>query len=733
MKGYVITLVVVAFLTMVLTPFGAAMYKTNAAPVPLNIQPFGWVHYNGASGVSSGMSSSWMSWEFTGSQFLLNDPVHNFNGAPQSSSQGSLSSYEQDAQYAINTYGTYINGASSEYNVPSLIIVAEMCVESSGGQGGGNVMQESSYTGVFTDSNGVTYHGAAASIYQATAGWLSPDYSKYNGDPFLIGAAYNAGHVYYANQYSGGVGDNVWHMMMYASYDSSTGGYTEGSYDWKLAVALNAALVVMGNNQGGGSGSGSGTGSGGTGTTGGSPIAVGDGVKVIANPSLNVRSGPGLKYAIIGSEDYGATGVVESGPVYSGGYQWWNINYNGPGWGATSGWSAASGPTGTFLIVTSSSQPVSQPSSGSYNGGNAVSYANYIINTEHEYGSGAPPGNGAYTSGYGYANNQMSLTQNNLYSVGGDCAHFVSQALIAGGISSLNSVDSYAPGYGEVNVAGLEQYLLSNGIGQKVSSVNDLQPGDVILYYWNGVEYSGDSHATLYIGNGEVAQHSYGGGGGEYASQSTSWGVNWATEAETSSSTLVVFIHITGNSQPSSGGSGSGSSSSPQSAYGITVGSNVEVIVGELNVRSSPAGDVITMEQYGSLGSVVNGPIQASLNGVSYIWWEIQYNNGVTGWSAEGNGNTQYLQVVNGYTDAYGITVGSQVQVIVSGLNVLTSPAGNIITTEQNGAIGTVVAGPEEASLNGVSYVWWEIQYNNGVTGWSAEGNGNTAYLQVTG
>ncbi len=204
----------------------------------------GWVYYNGNSGVYQGISSTYMSWNVTASGIELNDPNTGFQGYPSSSTQGTLSDYQSDVSYAMNNYGTYINGAASLYGVSVDLIVGIMCVESSGGQGGGNVMQESSYTGSFTASNGVTYTGAAASIYQAASGWLSGDTVTYNNDPMLIGAAYNAGSTYASTTYSGGVGNDVWNMMMYASQDSS-GHYTDGSYDWKLAVALTAAIPMI--------------------------------------------------------------------------------------------------------------------------------------------------------------------------------------------------------------------------------------------------------------------------------------------------------------------------------------------------------------------------------------------------------------------------------------------------------------------------------------------------------
>lgn len=237
---------------------GSASHNSNlshAVPesyfaVPLYTQP--WSYYSGLNGkvyssgqwLDQGISSDLMSWQVTTSGVELNDPSNGFQGYPQSSSQGSIGAYESDVQYQISNYASYISGASSLYNVPTDLIYAIMLVESSGGIGGGNVMQEGQYTGYFTAANGVTYSGAAASIYQSAADYISPAIAKYGSNPMLIGAAYNAGNVYPATYYSGGVGNNVWDMMMYASYSSN--GYTFGSYDWKLSVALNAVVAEIG-------------------------------------------------------------------------------------------------------------------------------------------------------------------------------------------------------------------------------------------------------------------------------------------------------------------------------------------------------------------------------------------------------------------------------------------------------------------------------------------------------
>lgn len=68
-------------------------------------------------------------------------------------------------------------------------------------------------------------------------------------------------------------------------------------------------------------------------------------------------------------------------------------------------------------------------------------------------------------------------------------------------------------------------------------------------------------------------------------------------------------------------------------------------------------------------------------------------------------------------------TIGDRVQVSGTGgigLTVRTAPP-DLIKTDAvpEGAQGTITNGPQVATLDGTSYTWWEIQWDNGVSGWS--------------
>ncbi|OYE06697.1 FG-GAP-like repeat-containing protein [Nostoc sp. 'Peltigera membranacea cyanobiont' 232] len=79
--------------------------------------------------------------------------------------------------------------------------------------------------------------------------------------------------------------------------------------------------------------------------------------------------------------------------------------------------------------------------------------------------------------------------------VGGNCANFVSQCLIQG--HELPTI--------HIGADELKNYLVGQHLAREVSSINDIQVGDVIAYSWDG----GPSmdHVALYLGNGKVGSN----------------------------------------------------------------------------------------------------------------------------------------------------------------------------------------------------------------------------------
>lgn len=73
---------------------------------------------------------------------------------------------------------------------------------------------------------------------------------------------------------------------------------------------------------------------------------------------LNVRSNPSGTAGILGKVNSGATGVVVDGPVISGSYSWWKVQYNSGlvGWSAGD-WLSKNASVATYVAETSASAP----------------------------------------------------------------------------------------------------------------------------------------------------------------------------------------------------------------------------------------------------------------------------------------------------------------------------------------------------------------------------------------
>ena len=96
--------------------------------------------------------------------------------------------------------------------------------------------------------------------------------------------------------------------------------------------------------------------------------------------------------------------------------------------------------------------------------------------------------------------------------IGDDCAHFVSYCIgngpfVRGGGIGIPS--RATPTYGEPGAARLVTACLINpGYAVEVSSLNQLEPGDVIGWNWEGnTSISNLDHVTLYEGNNLTASH----------------------------------------------------------------------------------------------------------------------------------------------------------------------------------------------------------------------------------
>jgi hypothetical protein len=134
----------------------------------------------------------------------------------------------------------------------------------------------------------------------------------------------------------------------------------------------------------------------------------------------------------------------------------------------------------------------------------AVSYANnydgYIVSDGYFWTDG---------SDYVYYGANKPVPTN---LIGDDCAHFVSccigsQANQRGG--GLNIPSRVPPTYGEPGAARLvNTVLIAPGYATEVFSLDDMSPGDLIGWNWEGDTNIADlDHVTLYLGNGLTASH----------------------------------------------------------------------------------------------------------------------------------------------------------------------------------------------------------------------------------
>jgi hypothetical protein len=137
----------------------------------------------------------------------------------------------------------------------------------------------------------------------------------------------------------------------------------------------------------------------------------------------------------------------------------------------------------------------------------------------------------------------------------------------------------------------------------------------------------------------------------------------------------------------------------------------------------------------GSSFSVLSGP---TCN-VYTNWYQVNYN-GVIGWTAEGDGGSVYWLEPTVYTPpppqcplATRLTVGSFGRVTPGLPNTLRNGAGQYGTVR----IGQIPAGGTFSIVNGPQCAsdgrwWWQVSYN-GVTGWTAEGQAGSYWLEPWG
>ena len=171
----------------------------------------------------------------------------------------------------------------------------------------------------------------------------------------------------------------------------------------------------------------------------------------------------------------------------------------------------------------------------------------------------------------------------------------------------------------------------------------------------------------------------------------------------------------------------------PPGTFGI--GARVETKTNNVNIRSSPTlipYNIIGTQPWGSRGTIIEGPVLTPY----YLWWYVNYDTGVDGWTAQ-----SVLMLVTSTVPPPTPTppptpppsptpspipppgtfgIGARVQTKTNNVNIRSSPTlipHNIIGTQPWGSRGTIIEGPIDAS----TYRWWRVNYDTGVDGWTAQ------------
>ncbi|WP_254808289.1 N-acetylmuramoyl-L-alanine amidase [Natronosalvus amylolyticus] len=128
-----------------------------------------------------------------------------------------------------------------------------------------------------------------------------------------------------------------------------------------------------------------------------------------------------------------------------------------------------------------------------------------------------------------------------------------------------------------------------------------------------------------------------------------------------------------------------------------------------VTARSEPTvGDnVIHTQPADVYGQVSDGPVDAD----GFRWWRVEYNNDVDGWSPD-----RYLASGGDYEPPF--SIGDELRATTT-LNVRAdgSLEADIVGTVDETTTGTVTNG----IVTRDGYIWWEIEWETGLRGWSVE------------
>lgn len=394
---------------------------------------------------------------------------------------------------------------------------------------------------------------------------------------------------------------------------------------------------------------------------------VGDRIAVASN--TNVRQSGSLAGTLLGTQMSGATGTITSGPVNSDNLTWWQVNYdtNIDGWSASTNFvtSTTSPPTppetpvmavqiGSRVELTANTNVrLTGSLSGTLLGTQVTGSTGTVlagpVEAENitwwqmDYDSGVDGWSGANnfigsdttappppitTVGFKIGDRVQVTLNTNVRQSGtlsgillGTQAAGSTGAIIGGPILS-NNITWWQMNYdtGIDGWSGSDNFVSSNTSAPvPTSPVTGFKVGDRVQLVLNtNVRQTGSLSATL-LGtqlagaSGEII------GGPVMADGITWWQMNYDAGID--------------------GWSGSNNFTTPNSTSGSTVGGfkiGDRVQLGATtNVRQSGAysGTLLGIQAVGALGQITGGPITSD----NIIWWQMNYDTGVDGWSGANN------------------------------------------------------------------------------------------------